>query len=214
MQNPLSTPGRLWPRLSLRLALATALGGLLMLTGCAGMRSVSSEVSSFGEWPAGRAPGTYAFDRLPSQQAQAAESERLEAAAAAALAKAGFQPAAAGSEPSVLVQVGSRDSRFVTTPWDDPLWWRGGFGYWRYGPWTSPRWGMSMAYEYPRYESQVALLIRDRASGKPLFETRASTESNVRADDRTLGALFDAALMDFPRLGINPRRVVVELPAD
>jgi hypothetical protein len=27
-----------------------------------------------------------------------------------------------------------------------------------------------------------------------------------------LGALFEAALMDFPRLGMNPRRVVVQLP--
>jgi hypothetical protein len=27
-----------------------------------------------------------------------------------------------------------------------------------------------------------------------------------------LGALFESALVDFPRLGMNPRRVVVELP--
>jgi predicted small secreted protein len=196
------------PRLLLALlALSSAL-----LAGCATVRSVSSEVSSFGEWPPERAGGTYAFERLPSQQAQAAASEMLEAAAAPALEKAGFKPAAGGQQPDVLVQVGARDARYVVQPWDDPFWWRGGFGYWRHGPWMSPRWGMGMRYDFPRYESQVALLIRDRATGKPLFETRAASDSNLRADSAVFGALFTAALMDFPRLGMNPRRVVVELP--
>jgi predicted small secreted protein len=195
-----------------RLMLAALLAGSAVLAGCAGMRSVSSEVSSFGEWPDGRAAGTYAFERLPSQQAQAAETEMLENAARPALEKAGFKPAAADQQPEVLVQVGARDSRFVTSPWDDPLWWRGGFGTWRGGPWMSPRWNMSMRYDFPRYESQVALLLRDRATGKPLYETRAATETGSRADAALYGALFQASLMDFPRLGMNPRRVVVELP--
>lgn len=195
-----------------RWLLTGLLAATAVLAGCAGMRTVSSEVSSYGEWPEGRARGSYAFERLPSQQAQAAEAERLEAAAAAALAQAGFKPADAGKEPDVLVQVGMRDTRYLVQPWDDPLWWRGGFGYWRHGPWGSPRWALSMQYDFPRYQTQVGLLLRDRASGKPLYETRAATESNVRADSATLGALFQAALMDFPRLGMNPRRVVVELP--
>jgi len=195
-----------------RLMLAALLAGSAVLAGCAGMRSVSSEVSSFGEWPDGRSAGGYAFERLPSQQAQATETEMLENAARPALEKAGFKPAAEGQQPDVLVQVGARDSRFVTSPWDDPLWWRGGFGMWRNGPWMSPRWNMSMRYDFPRYESQVALLLRDRASGKPLYETRAATETGSRADPALYGALFQASLMDFPRLGMNPRRVVVELP--
>ncbi|MBA4176934.1 MAG: DUF4136 domain-containing protein [Leptothrix sp. (in: Bacteria)] len=195
-----------------RWLLAAVLAGVTVLAGCSTMRSVSSDISSFGEWPAGRAPGSYAFERLPSQQAQPEATSRLEAAAATGLARAGFKPAAAGQSPDVLVQVGARDSRYVVQPWNDALWWRGGFGYWRYGPWGSPHWGLSGYYDLPRYESQVALLIRDRASGKPLYETRAATESNTRADERTLAALFEAALMDFPQLGINPRRVVVDLP--
>ncbi len=205
MQNPL--------RMHRRLLLAGCVAGAAVLAGCATVRSVTSEVSSFGDWPAGRVPGSYAFERLPSQQAQAQESERLEAAAVGALAKAGFKPVEAGKEPEVLVQVGARDSRYVVQPWDDPLWWRGGFGYWRHGPWGSPRWAMGMQYDFPRYQTQIGMLLRDRTSGKPLYETRAVTESNVRADSATLGALFEAALMDFPRLGMNPRRVVVQLPA-
>ena len=199
-------------RLQRRWLLTGLLAATAVLAGCAGVRTVSSEVSSYGEWPEGRTPGSYAFERLPSQQAQAADAERLEAAAAVALAKVGFKPVDNGKEPDVLVQVGARDSRFVVQPWDDPLWWRGGFGYWRHGPWGSPRWALSMRYDFPRVETQVGLLLRDRASGKPLYETRAASESNVRADSVTLGAMFEAAMMDFPRLGMNPRRVVVELP--
>lgn len=183
--------------------------GALLLGGCAAMRSVSSDVSSFGDWPADRKPGTYAFDRLPSQQARAAETEALEAAARPALAKAGFAPAAEGRQPDVLVQVGARITRADTDPWADPLWWRGGFGYWRRGPWIGPSWSLSMRYDTQRYEREVAVLMRDRASGKPLFEARASNEGSTYGSADTIAAMFEAALMDFPRTGVNPRRVVV-----
>jgi hypothetical protein len=206
-----------------RLASTLGLMGLstaMLLGGCAGLHTLSTDVSSYGEWPAGRTPGSYAFERLPSQQARPAESDALEASARAALDKAGFKPAEPGKEPEVLVQVGAVDGRVAFVPWDDPLWWRGGFGYGRfggYGPWGGPRWGLGMGvgfsarYDLTRYETQVALLIRDRASGKPLFESRASSDSLNRADPATLGALFQAALVDFPRLGPNPRRVDVPL---
>jgi hypothetical protein len=184
----------------------------LLLSGCAALSSVSSEVSSYGEWPAGRTPGTYAFERLPSQQALAAESAALEAAAAPALAKAGFKPAAAGQEPDVLVQVGARAQRTDDSRWDERLWWSAGFGYWRRGYLLSPR--FSLAYsDTLRYDREVALLIRDRASGKPLYETRASNEGSYRGDPTLQAAMFEAALMDFPKLGLNPRRVTVALPA-
>jgi hypothetical protein len=185
----------------------------MLLTGCAAMRSVTSEVSSFGEWPAERKPGSFAFERLPSQEARADETAALEAAARGALLKAGFTPAADGQAPEVLVQVGARYGRAGLTPWSDPLWWRGSFGYYRHGPWGGPRWSMGMGYDSLRYDREVALLIRDRASGKPLYESRASSEgSSPQASAATLAAMFEATLVDFPRLGMNPRRVTVALP--
>ncbi len=190
------------------------LAAALALSGCAALNSVSSDVSSFGEWPADRRPGSYAFERLPSQQANAAGTQALEQAAAGALKKAGFTPVASGQEPDLLVQVGARVGRADVQPWADPIWWRGGFGYYRHGPWGGPRWGLGMNFDAARYEREVALLIRDRASGKPLFEARASNEGNSStAGSATLAAMFEAALMDFPRLGINPRRVLVQLPS-
>jgi hypothetical protein len=195
-----------------RLVLAAATVAVaLLLGGCAAMQQVTSEVSSFGEWPADRKPASYAFERLPSQAAAARETDELEAAARPALEKAGFVPAAPGAEPDVLVQVGSRTSRADNQPWDDPLWWRGGFGSWRHGPWLAPRWGLSARHDFTRYEREVALLIRDRKSGKPLFEARASNEGGSAAGATTTAAMFQAALADFPKLGLNPRRVTVPL---
>ncbi len=184
--------------------------GLALLAGCSGLRSITCDVSSFGEWPAGRAPGSYAFDRLPSQQAQAAETDAIEGAARAALQKAGFTPAAAGQAPDVLVQVGARTARSSRGVWDDPIWWRGSIGYWHRSPWIGPSWGFSAGFPVnPRYDREVAVLIRDRESGKPLYESRASNEGSYGLDTATMGAMFEAALMDFPRQGVNPRRVVV-----
>lgn len=192
--------------------LLAVLTGTALLAGCAGLRTVTSEVSSFGEWPADRKPASYAFDRLPSQQADTAGADALEVAARGALAKAGFQPVGAGQMPDVLVQVAARVNRADYGPWADPFWWRGGFGYWHRGPWVDPSWSLNARLDTRRYEREVALLIRDRASSKPLFEARASSEATTRADAQLLAAMYEAALMDFPRLGINPRRVTVTLP--
>ena len=194
-------------------ARATALTAVLVLTGCAGVGSVSSEVSSYGEWPKGQAPGTYAFERLPSQQARAQEQDALEAAARPALEAAGFKPAPAGTEPQVLVQVGARITRTDRSPWDDPLWWRGSFGHWRYGPWPGPSWRLGMRVDSPRYDREVALLLRDRVSGKPVYEARASNDGFSNGSSQLLAAMFAAALKDFPAVGLNPRTVVVPVVA-
>ncbi len=191
--------------------LLALLAATLLVAGCSGLRSVASDVTSFGEWPAERKPASYAFDRLPSQQARAAETERLENAARPALEKAGFTPAAEGAKADVLVQVGARLARSdAYYPWGDPFWWNGGFGYYRGGPWRGPTWGFSARFPItPRYDREVAVLIRDRASNKPLFEAHASNDGTSGLDSETLGAMFEAAMTDFPRLGVNPRRVVV-----
>jgi hypothetical protein len=210
---PDGKPARPLPRRALLAGAGVA--ALLLLGGCASVSTLTTEVSSFGEWPAGRGPGSYAFERLPSQQARAEETESLEAAARGALSRAGFIPVAAGSSPDVLVQVGTRVGR-SEAPWADPFWWRGGFGAWRYNPWAGPRWGYSAQFDLnARFEREVALLIRDRSSGKPLFETRASHESaSASASAPMLAAMFSAAMTDFPKLGLNPRRVTVPLQAE
>ena len=219
--GPAHTPSHAASRLGLpsrRTALHSALLACTALAavalgGCAAMRNISFDVSSFGEWPVDRRPGSYAFERLPSQQARAAETAALEETARPAMAKAGFVPVADGQTPDVLVQVGNRIGRADGPLWEDPMWWRGGFGSFRYGPWGGPRWSLMFRQDFGRYEHQVALLLRDRASGKPMFEARAVHESATELTSKgTLTLMFEAALMDFPKLGMNPRTVVMQLP--
>jgi len=181
----------------------------LVLTGCAGLRTIDSDVNSYSQWPAGRKPSTYAFERLPSQQAQPQVQDSLEAAARDALAKAGFTEAANQSTADVTVQLGARINRYDRSPWEDPFWFRG--PYWhphRFG-WWGP--GFGPYYASPRYEREVAVLIRDRKSGQALYESRASNESLTSGDSATFAAMFEAALKDFPQTAVNPRRVSVQL---
>jgi len=72
-------------------------------------------------------------------------------------------------------------------------------GYGGYGGW-------------PGYDREVAVLIRDRATGQLLYEARASNNGASSAINPLLPAMFSAALKDFPAGGPNPRRVSVELP--
>jgi hypothetical protein len=199
-------------RRSMLAATALATGAPMLLAGCATLNSMSAEVATFGDWPSSRRGGTYGFERLPSQQAQAELQQALEDAARPALEKAGFREAGS-AEPDVIVQLGARISRADRSPWDDPMWWHGGFGRWggRRGPWRGPYWGMGFHFEPPRYDREVALLMRERGSGKPLYEARASSEGNYAGTDALLKPLFAAALMDFPAVGPNPRVVRVPL---
>ncbi len=196
--NLLSTP--------LRAAVAAA--ALAALGGCAALNDVTSDVSSYGSWPAGRTPGTYVFERLPSQTARPEQQQQLEDAARGAIEEAGFRPAPDAARADVTVQLGIRVNRYETSAWDDPLWWNGGLGYGRYGGWRSGL-GLSYRFDNPRYEREVAVLIRDRASGAPLYETRASNDGITGGDNELIAAMFEAAMKDFPTPAVSPRRVTV-----
>jgi len=200
------------------------LAGAALLAGCATLNSVDTSVATFGAWPADVRPGTYAFDRLPSQEKNLQRQQSLENAAAGALASAGFRPAAEGAKPDVMVQIGARTERFEQAPWDDPFWWGGPrrFGYrgWApygaYGPWGpyGLRHGVWAPFppEPDVYLHEVALLIRDANTGKALYETRASTDGYSSGGDRLLAAMFDASMKDFPRTDDTAHTVRVELP--
>ena len=195
------------------LAMVLAAG---VLAGCASLNSVDSDVSSYGTWPAGRAPGSFAFERLPSQEAQGERQGQLELAARGALEKAGFTQASDAASADVTVQLGARVTRYDSSPWDDPFWWRWGgphFGAFpgRYPGWYHPYLGFGSTYSTPRYDREVALLIRDRRSGAPLYEARATSDGYSVGDNTLLAAMFEAALKDFPTPAVNPRRVSIPL---
>jgi hypothetical protein len=218
MPIPLASPGR--RRLGRALLVSAALGALGSvgaLTGCASMNQITVDVASFGQWPAGRAPGRYAIERTLSQQQGSIEQLRLEAAARGALERVGFQPAIGPAAADVLVQVGSREGRLVD-PWSDFNWgWR--IGGWRgFGP-PGPRfagggfgWSVGGRWpsDYSRDYREVALQLLDRATRQPLIEVHVRYEARF-VDDSVLPALYEAALQGFPNLPAGERRVTVSL---
>lgn len=187
------------------------------LGGCASMNRLSSDVSSYGQWPAERRMATYAFDRLPSQQepSQAEQQQLLESAARPALEAAGFKPAADSASADVLVQLGARvssDDRPYLYDGFGPYSWRGAYRRAYYGPgwgWGGPYW--VTRFSSAQYEREVVILIRDRRSGQTVYETRAANSGFSSSIEGLLPAMFAAALKDFPKSGTNPRRVETEL---
>lgn len=190
-----------------------ALAAGLTLGGCAALNTVSSDVSSYGTWPPGRPPGTYVFERLPSQQAQSEQQSTLEDAARGALERAGFTPAADPARADVTVQLGARISRQDAYPYGDPAWgrWHLGFGRFSGGRGGGFGFGFGMPVDPLRYEREVAVLIRDRSAGTPLYEARAVSDGVTSGDAELLAAMYEAALKDFPTPALSPRRVRVPL---
>jgi hypothetical protein len=196
-----------------------------LLAACASLNTLHAQVASYGTWPAQRSPGTYSFERLPSQEARADQQQRLEDAARPAIEAAGFTAAAPGEKPDVLVQVGARITRYERSPWDDPMWWHGGYGYghWRGRPWPglyrpypfypySPYYSSYWHYSEPaRYDREVGLLLRDNSNGAPLYEARASSDGYSSGGDELLSAMFRASLADFPKSGSVPHSVTLQL---
>ena len=203
-------------------ATAAALAAIGSLSGCAALNQLTSEVTSFGQWPSGRAPGSYFIERLPSQAAQAATASPastpvalspIEQAAHAALQAAGFKPAATLDTADVVVQIGARVTRYEASPWADPLWWRWGPRYWRGPTWPAGYriYSPAPAWRYaPPPDREVAILLRDRASTVPLWEARALS-SGVSTDGAVFQAMFSAALSGFPAAQPQPRSVSVTL---
>lgn len=203
----------------------------VLLSGCAGLRGVTSEVSSFGSWPNGRPPGRYAFERLPSQQQQAAQQAQVEAAAAPALALAGFTLAESPDQADVSVQVALL-VRSVASPWVDHWGMFGPYGqygpYGNYGPVVGQGshaqisigggWGghvggaFAWSMQAPVTEVQVDVLIRDQRSHQVLYETHAVRQQNGGLNPRVLAPMFEAALKDFPLAAISPRLVTIMPP--
>jgi hypothetical protein len=203
-------------RLTRRTALIiSAALGLSALAACSGIYTLSADVQTFGAWPEGRKPGLYAFERLPSQQGDKRQ-DALEDSARLALEKAGFRPAVDAKSADILVTLGARVSALDRAPWDDPLWWRWHVGYanWRHGFGRGRIGGFAgLDLSEKRYDREVALLLRERASGEPLYEARASNDGITQGDAALLGGLMQAAMGDFPQTRPEVHRITVQVGA-
>ncbi len=183
----------------------------LLLAGCSGLRLVESQVQALPAAGVTIEPeGRYRFERLPSQQTQAA-TEATEAMAEAELKKVGLLRDDAAARYSV--QLSTRVQSYRVDDWGRPYGGSriggslmiGSGGY--YGA------GIGMRFPPPaQYRHEVTLLLRDLRSGQIVYETSALHEGPWSDSANILPAVLAAALRDFPRPPAGPRRVSVEIP--
>jgi len=180
-----------------------------LLTGCAGVRLVDSQVNSFAPSavPAG---SRYRFERLPSQQANPAPQQHLEALTEQALTKVGLVRDDGAARYSVQVSAIQRAQQIAL---DRPaLGWNLG---WMFG-----NGGLSVGSGalFPgldartSYWREVGLVMRERAIQAVVFESRAVHEGPWSDSDAILPAMLDAALQGFPNPPAGERRVNIEVP--
>jgi hypothetical protein len=201
------------------LSLALAALTLTLLTGCASMRLIDSDVVSVAAVPSGmRLQGaTYRFERLPSQ-VHNPEAGLAEQQAQAAMTAVGLVRNDAQAQLSVMV--GFSGNSYLADPWGRPL----APGWTPYGSvaissglgggWGSHiGWGAGMRLPPPtHYRREVSLIMRDLASGQLIYETRASHAGPWHDSVPIFGTLFQAALANFPHPPTGVRRVNIELP--
>ncbi|SDP25714.1 protein of unknown function [Rhodoferax sp. OV413] len=189
------------------------LAAAVLLTGCANLWRVDSEVQSFASWSSPPGPLPFRFERLPSQQTEAQNA--LEQLALPALNQAGFVLDTARPAYSLLITTQAQE----TTYRDDPFMWGGGY----YSPWigggigAGRGWGMGFSAPLwrapPRnFQRQLSLVLRELSTGQVVYETRAGFDSRSPIGTDVVPALVAAALQGFPHPPAGPRNVTIELP--
>lgn len=193
----------------------SAISALLLaasLTGCATSWVVDSDVKSFSSIGAVAPGATYRFDRLPSQQADGARQESLEAMAGAALDQVGLRRDDA--KPQYTAQIGARVTAGLS-PWADPWLYNGpwGYGYGGYGYYGRRWYGgpMFAPPANPWYEREVSIVLRETGSNRVVYETRARNDGPYTSSAAILPVMFQAALQGFPNPPQGERRVNIEL---
>ena len=185
---------------------------LALLSGCASTYLLDNQVQSFSQLQGLPAQPSYRFERSLSQQVDPAQ-QALEALADPALHKAGLRRDDA--QPRYSVQVSARTEQRLS-PYADP--WGPGWGGW--GGWGvgfgGRHWGLGLGGPWPRGESpwyhrEVMVLVRELASNRVVFETRAVNDGPWMDNRSVLPAMFEAAMQGFPNPPAGPRRVDIQL---
>ena len=212
-----------------RFAILLIATSTLVLAGCSTVRVIDSDVTAFQTWKtAPPGPGTpYRFERLPSQQATAAQQGVIEAAARPALAKVGLVPSDTAARYSVQVLL---NTQLVERVLADPFGYGGyggfgGFGgfpgHGRFAPGFYGQGGSRGAsfglafplwtYESATFKHELTVLMRDLGTQQVAFETRALHFGPWNDSLNILPALLEAALRGFPQPPQGTRRIHVEL---
>ncbi len=194
-------------------ALAAIIFAAISLTGCGAMRLVDTEVRSFATPTAVSVGATYRFERLPSQQADAARQDKLEVVAQQALDKVGLKRDDSAASHSVQVSYSMKVDAHA--PWEqpEPAW---GWGIGLGGRGGSVMLGAGLPFgglaTLPYYRRQISLIIRSLASNQVVYESHATHDGRWADTEAVLPAMFDAVLKDFPNPPAGVRRINIEIP--
>ncbi len=214
-----------------RLFTAAGAALTLLLGGCAA--TVTSDVTTFHQWPAAPADKSYVFEAPPPQD-DTLELRSYENLVGGELAKLGFHPAAAGETAALKVAM-----RFTTTDvpmrvlvpvfpsaafpferfhygfaspyafyrpaWGGRRYWAGGLYSRFYDPfWADDDFAMVTRHVYQR-ELQVA--IKSASDGKRLFDVTVHNQSHELSTPAMMPALVQSAFLGFPGVSGVARRI-------
>ena len=194
---------------------------LWLVTGCASVRLVDTDVTAFSKWTATPpGPGTaYRFERLPSQQNPAAQQDAVEADARAALAKVGLELNPAVARYSVQVVATTQIIERGYPGYDGVFGggfggFSGGSGVFLGGGSRGAGFGLSFPMRFPEptyFKRELSMLIRELSSQQVVFETRAFHDGVWSDTQAVFPAMMDAALRGFPEPSPGTRRINVEI---
>ena len=188
-------------RLTLRFGLLVC---ITALAGCASTRLIDSDVRSFRTGSPDLAAAAYQFERLPSQQADAAAQTQRENWAAPVLQRVGLT--LAGQAPRYTVQLGVATEQVLR---NDPIFPRRWIGMAGGGLWGSPP--LLLPLEPSLYRFQVQVLLRDAQSREVVYEATAQHTGPWSDQTNILPAVLLAAMRDFPQGAVGPSSVKVEI---
>ncbi len=190
----------------------------VLLAGCSGLRVVESDVTAFTAWTsAPPGPNTaYRFERLPSQQVQAAQQDLIEGSAIASLAKVGLVIDPAKARLAITISVNTQFAARTSYGYGSPNVFLSagnfgssvGFSF----PFGRPSPGLFATRfpESPYYLREIRIQMRDLADQKVVFETTALSEGPWGDGYALFPAIIDAALLGFPQPPPGTRRIKVE----
>lgn len=203
-----------WP-ITRFFSMVLAAMAMTLLSGCASMRLVDSDVTSVVAVPPGMSllGAKYRFERLPSQ-VHNPEAGLAEQQAQAAMTAVGLVRDDATASLSVMV--GFSGTQYPADAWGRPI----APGWTPYGNLTiGAGWGshigLGVGMRFPpptHYRREVSLIMRDLQSGQVVYETRASHSGPWSDSAPIFGTLFQAAMANFPNPPPGLRRVNIELP--
>ncbi len=190
--------------------LAAVLAAATVLSGCAAISTIESDVQSFAPATTPLQAGPFRFERLPSQEQGAAQAALLEGMAQVALQKRGFALNDAGARYSVQIGAGTSEAVqvFPTPFFGRPFW----YPYGQPSLWRGRAFYASPWPDREVYVTRVRLEIRDLTTGRLVYESTATNEQSWFNARAVLPALFEAVLVDFPSPPMGVRKVVVKLP--